>query len=71
MNDFSKGILYTKGPALLEMLDALIGARRMQRLLRTFVRLFHFQSAKTEDFLALLATIMGDDDAVEHTNGKL
>ena len=64
------GTLYTKGPALLEMLDALIGARRMQRLLRTFVRLFHFQSAKTEDFLALLETIMGDDDAVGQTNKK-
>lgn len=56
------GIVYTKGAALLEMLDALIGPERMQRLLRHFVREFQFKSANTNDFLAVLEQTMANDD---------
>nr|CAD2175168.1 unnamed protein product [Meloidogyne enterolobii] len=49
--------VYRKGPALFEMLDSLIGAKRMQKLLRRFVFNFQFKSAETSDFIELLQKI--------------
>jgi len=51
------GTVYRKGPALFEMLDSLIGAKRMQKLLRRFVFNFQFKSAETSDFIELLQKI--------------
>ena len=47
-------ISYTKGPVILEMLESVIGERKMQNILRSYVKMFQFQSASTMDFLKLL-----------------
>ncbi|KAE9551354.1 hypothetical protein FO519_005436 [Halicephalobus sp. NKZ332] len=47
-------ISYTKGPVLLEMLEAVIGKGKMQKILQDYVRTFQFKAATTNDFLSLL-----------------
>lgn len=50
-----------KGAILMEMLDSLIGAQRMQRLLREMVRKFQFGTIDTAEFLALLEETLSRD----------
>lgn len=51
---------YTKGAAILEMLNATVGPWRMRRVLRNYLREHSFQAADTGDFLDLLRTTTDD-----------
>ncbi|KAH7705720.1 glutamyl aminopeptidase-like protein [Aphelenchoides avenae] len=51
---------YTKGAAILEMLNSTIGPWMMRRLLRDYLREYSFQAAETGDFLDLLQSVTED-----------
>lgn len=53
-------ISYTKGPIILEMLNSIIGPRRMRRLLREYLRIHQFGYATTASFLNVLQTVTAD-----------
>uniref|UniRef100_A0A914Q4P3 Peptidase M1 membrane alanine aminopeptidase domain-containing protein n=1 Tax=Panagrolaimus davidi TaxID=227884 RepID=A0A914Q4P3_9BILA len=50
-------ISYTKGAAILEMLDSVIGTNRMRKVLRDYVRNYQFGIATTADFLNILKDV--------------
>uniref|UniRef100_A0AC35FS19 Peptidase M1 membrane alanine aminopeptidase domain-containing protein n=1 Tax=Panagrolaimus sp. PS1159 TaxID=55785 RepID=A0AC35FS19_9BILA len=53
-------ISYTKGAAILEMLDSVIGTNRMRKVLRDYVRNYQFGIATTANFLNILKDVTKD-----------
>jgi len=53
--------VYSKGSAILEMLESIVGSGRMRRLLREYVRAFEFKAANTTAFLQLMERCLGDE----------